>query len=547
MENSKRPKVQNMNDFVNAAQNEHPDETTRIASSAVTRSNTDTAAKTVSAAASNPAPAAKAQQSQAAAVSSAERQRRSQHVATGMRSSARSSQQPSSGSRMQTVQVSRNAQGQNVVSRPQQRPQQKPQQNAKSRPMPLPEAPQREQRGQAQAPMRKGAASSRKYTDIREERRAKLAAESKKQVQSGKKKMGKWGKFLIILSAALLLILIIGCIIFNSFLKSYEDGQHSNVAASVVKEFSSTDSLTSYLKKNSDKINCLEDFDNLVTDYAASLEGKKISYVYDAASTAEEPRYNITADGTLVGKVTMVKDGKGAFGLTKWKVGKLDITSFIPGAKSYNILVPEGSTVTVNGTQLDESYITGEGIPEVLKGSVQFIKNPPSFTTYTVSGFTRTPEVSAVDASGSSIKLAESDSTFMAGQAADQAFVDEVKPLCERGLESWATYFIYMSHNLDLYILKDSEVYKFIFGGDDYDPINPWLYNWEQIVDYNFSEFEVSNIVKYTDDCFACDVKYHLDITFSDPGMSDNNQGTDATWVWVADGDSWSIADVIYH
>ena len=104
-----------------------------------------------------------------------------------------------------------------------------------------------------------------------------------------------------------------------------------------------------------------------------------------------------------------------------------------------------------------------------------------------------------------------------------------------------------MSHNLDLYILKDSEVYKFIFGGDDYDPINPWLYNWEQIVDYNFSEFEVSNIVKYTDDCFACDVKYHLDITFSDPGMSDNNQGTDATWVWVADGDSWSIADVIYH
>ena len=545
MENSKRPKVQNMNDFVNAIGSDHPDETTRIAPVPAAKSTADIVAET----APVERPVQKqAEASRAAAVSNAERQRRSQHVATGMRSSARSSQQPSSGSRMQTVQVSRDASGRNVVSRPQQKSQQRPAQNTQPKQQ-RPQQPQREQqRAEEQAPMRKGASSSRKYTDIREERRAKQAAESRKQAKSsGKKKMGKWGKFLIILSAALLVILVVGCIIFNSFLKKYEEGQHSNVAASVVKEFSTSSSLNSYLKKNADKINCLEDFDNLVEDYTASLDGKKISYVYDAASTADSPKYNITADGTVVAKVTMEKDGKGAFGLTKWKVGKLDVTSFIPGAKSYNILVPEGSTVTVNGTVLDESYITGEGIPEVLKGSVDFIQNPPSFTTYTVSGFTRTPDVTAVDASGSSVNLSESENTFMAGQAADQDFIDEVKPICERGLESWATYFIYMSHNLDLYILEDSEVYKFIFGGDDYDPINPWLYNWEQIVDYDFSEFEVSNFVKYADDCFTCDVKYHLDITFSEAGMSDDNQELDATWVWVADGDSWSISDVIYH
>ena len=516
MDNNK-PKVQNMNDFVNGSIED-------------TKANIPVSA-----------PKKTENTSSQVSNSSAERQTRSQHVATGMRSASRASEGNRQSAMQQTVVIG--GQGSAKKSSQSQQPRKSSSQQARKA------SSENAYREESSGAMRKNETGSRRYSDIRDEKRAKQASSAKsggKKPKNGKK-MSRYKKFLIIFSGALLAILIIGSIIFAAFLKSFEDGQHSHIAENIVENYSSSSKLKKYLNDNKSDINCLEDFDTLVDSYVASVDGKNITYVYDTSSTSETPAYFITADGAKVARVTMERDGDGAFGLQRWKVGKLDITSYVPGTKSFDIMVPEGSSVTVNGTELDRSYITNEGIPVALQNSVQFIKEAPNYVTYTVSGFTKTPEVTAVDELGSSLKLSSTESTFMAGPETSAAFVEEVKPLVERGLESWSTYFIYMSHNLDLYILKECELYKYIFGGDGYDPINPWLYNWEQIVDYYYTEFEVSNIVRYTDDCFTCDVKYHLDITFSEAGMKDDNQELDATWVWVTDNGSWSISDIIYH
>jgi hypothetical protein len=267
MDNTKRPKVQNMNDIVNGTGDSIAN--TQTVKTPVTNANIRTNNTAGQRSADTERPVRTNTNTSSNANTATSGQRRSAHVSTGMRSAARSSQnsgRPAS-SGMQTVQLGQNAK-QSSSTQPR-REQARTQQIRRVQPQ------GHEQRVADSTPMRKGESGSRRYSDIREEKRVKQQKQNgSRRSSGGKKKMGKWGKFLIILSAALLVILIVGCIIFSSFLGSYEKGQHSNIAASVVEEFSSKSSLTSYLNKNKDKIHCLEDFDSLVSGYADSLEAR---------------------------------------------------------------------------------------------------------------------------------------------------------------------------------------------------------------------------------------------------------------------------------
>lgn len=241
-------------------------------------------------------------------------------------------------------------------------------------------------------------------------------------------------------------------------------------------------------------------------------------------------------------------NGKGDFGLDKWGLASLDITEGFPDLIAYNILVPDGAVVSVNGQTLDANKITATGVPEVLQNSVQYLSNPPQMVTYTTKMLPDiTPEVSGTDAAGNPLSFTSSETGFVAVPNASQEFVDSVYPLVDAAIREWGTYFIHMSFNLEPYILEGCDLYKYIFGSEDMDPILTWLYNFEYIVDYEFTEVSASNFIVYSDECFTVDVKYNLAITFDREGVEDNNQNLDATWVFVRDGDSWSICDMIYH
>ncbi|MBO7730774.1 MAG: hypothetical protein J6S31_07950, partial [Lachnospiraceae bacterium] len=328
-----------------------------------------------------------------------------------------------------------------------------------------------------------------------------------------RKKKSGFKKFILIYSAILAVILIVGLIIFSSFIKKYEDNQPSNMVAGIVKQLSSNPS--SYLKSNSEHIKCLENVDTIIDESVAQMEGKQLSYIENSDYRAEAPSFNITADGQIVAKVTLGKDSKGAFGLHSWKLTGLDVASYVPNTLSYTILVPEGATISINGTELTDAYKTKDAaVPETLQTASRFV-SVPSFETYKVSGFANQPQVVAKAADGSDLGVSVTSDTIVCQASTSQEFIDSVDGLVNNAISAWGRHFINMGGNLRAYILDDCDYYGYIFGRDTMDPIYTAFYEFESIADYDFTEKSASNYIRYSSDCFTVDVKYQMRVDFT--------------------------------
>lgn len=378
----------------------------------------------------------------------------------------------------------------------------------------------------------------------------------RRPTQSGRRrrrrKNRRFKRFLMIYAAALLLILIVGGIIFTWFLSTLETSQSYNTAQEVTEEFNAgADSLTAYLTENSDKIGTLEaDKASLISAYVSGINADEgsFSYVENSDYTEDAPSYDITKDGETVSKVTLTRTGSRAFGLARWEVAEVDIADYVADTITYEILVPAGSSVTVNETVLDESYATAQNeVPEVLANVTELISAAPTYDTYTISGFINEPSVSVTDTSGNALNVTLSGSTFVSGTLTSDEFIASVSDRVTSAIEAWGLYFINKGYNLSSYMLSGTQWYEYIFGSDTIDPIYTGFYGSQRISSYTFSELSATNYVQYTENCFTVEVSYKLDLTFSEEGYSDDDQKLDATWVWVNSGGTWYIADVIYE
>ena len=364
-----------------------------------------------------------------------------------------------------------------------------------------------------------------------------------------RKRKKKFKKMFLTYIAVLVIILIVGAILFSSYLASYENGQPAHLAETIVDSYATQQGIVDFISSNADKTGMTDNIALVAQTYATNIAGKKISYKENNDFRPDSPSYDITADGSTVAKVTLAPDGTGSFGSPKWKVASLNIGDYLPDAMSVTIEAPSGSTVKVNGTVLDSSRIVSSGVPEILSNSLQFLAETPQYDTYKMSGLLSEPVVEVTDASGAALNITKSDDRYVASTPADQAFIDSVEPRVYDAIDNYATYFIHMSFDLANYIVYGSDLYSYIFGSDTMDPIATALYMFEDIESYDFAERSASNYVKYADDCFTVDIKYALDMRFTDPTFEDNNQNMDATWVFVIeplDG-SWCISDIISH
>ena len=386
----------------------------------------------------------------------------------------------------------------------------------------------------------------------KQELQAKYASYDERQRPSGsKKKKNKKGfkKFILIYSIILVIILIVGLIIFNSFIATYENNQPVNIAKNVAEELSG-DNAKAYLDKNKDNIKTLENVDTLIDKAVENIAGNEVSFIQSDDYTETDPSYNLTANGTQIGKLTLEADGTGAFGLKKWKIKNLDVVSYIPNTYSYTILSPTEDTVYVNGTELSEEFITAKDeVPTILENVQDLLETVPKYDSYTVNGFLSVPTVTATDASGSDVGVAASTESFVVGGKPDQSFIDEQKDFVENALTAWAYHFINYggSSSLSTYVMSDTDLYAYIFGSDTMDPIYTAFYDWEYISDVQFTEFSADNYIKYTDDCYSVDVKYQLNVSFNNGNPVDDDQQLDATWVIVRKNGTWGIADIQYH
>lgn len=355
-------------------------------------------------------------------------------------------------------------------------------------------------------------------------------------------------RFAVFYAAILVLVLVVGLIIFSSFIGTYEKNQPVNIAAAAVSDLSG-DNAEKFLKSNVSDSMMFEDQDSIISYTLEQISGKKLSYVENSDSRSDAPSFNIKADDSVVAKLTLTSAGKGAFGLNSWKISNLDIASYLPNTHSYSVLVPEGYTVTINDVELSDSLITEKDtVPSQLSGVTQFAKDLPKFNTYKISGLLNVPEVKAKDASGNDVSVVTAAETIVVSGKPSDDFIKEQDDFVKNALQTWGYYFInYNSPNLSHYVQTGSDLYSYIFGSDTMDPIPTYFYDWEYISSVDFTTFEYGNFIQYSDDCYSVDVKYQLTVTFNNGNDPDDAQALDATWIIVKYNGVWAIADLQYH
>ncbi|MCF0228446.1 MAG: hypothetical protein HUJ76_01970 [Parasporobacterium sp.] len=380
-----------------------------------------------------------------------------------------------------------------------------------------------------------------------EHRRKSAESRNVNKTFSGKRKSNTFKKRLLVYSAFLVCVIITGAILFSSYLSSYEKSRPYVTASSITKSFLSAEGLDKLLKDNEDKLDVTGEMDSVFASYESKVVGKQISYIQNSENRTDAPSFDIIADNEVVAKVCLEHEGSAGWGFQSWKIKKMNIGQYIPNMTEYMVVVPQGSTVYLDGIMLDSMHIIDSGTPQILQNVKKFLNTVPAYDTYRITSMAE-PSVTAKDSTGKDITLTTSDTTLSAANTS-QEFIDEVMPNTEATLECYAKHFIHESYNLNAYMLPGTPFYISIFGEDGTYGVDTSLYNYEYVSDYGFTEKNITNFVKYADNCYTVDVQYNMYVDFSDDSFSDNDQQLDATWVFVYDDDKndWFLADCQYH
>ena len=383
-------------------------------------------------------------------------------------------------------------------------------------------------------PAQRTTASNKKYTDIVNERNSR----SKKEKN---KKRFAFLKFLIIYAIVLLVLAAVGCVIFAIYLNNYENTRPDTFAAEVAERYTDTDTLTAFLKKNSDTIDCIDSTDDVISAYITYVSDAEFAYVEAPDSTDETPSYYITANGTTVAWFSLAAADEDIFRLTEWDLDELDILSYLPDLQEITVLAPVGASVLCNGEEISEEYITSEGVPAILEAAADYIDELPEFTTYTFSTVSDSITITGTDTDGSGIDFVSSGTIYAGGTSTDEDLILSVSARTEVALSEFAQYIIETSNSLSDFVLPGSELYIELFGDEETEASYGSVFTLADVASYEFSDFEAANYTFYTDSCFTVTVNFTADLEITDESLSSAVITYTSTWLWIKQDGTWYL------
>ena len=264
-------------------------------------------------------------------------------------------------------------------------------------------------------------------------------------------------------------------------------------------------------------------------------------------ATKEVPRYTVFAGGAPVMDVSLKVTGKNDHDLDLWGYDKFYADEYSISDTVYEITVPDGSVVTVNGHTLGESDIEldeegNKKIAEVkdLKVIEQYLDHVPSYITYAVKGFIVDPVFSVKSVDGEDMPLTQDGNKFSADLPYYADAAEEVKALVPTIMEAYGLHFIGKNTGgVYKYLLPDSQ-YK-----EDVKSVVTYFYPTERITTYEFGNESCDDFVTYSHDCVACHIYFDLIVKFNSAAYKTKNEGSDATWIFLKRDGTWYLSQVL--
>ena len=210
------------------------------------------------------------------------------------------------------------------------------------------------------------------------------------------------------------------------------------------------------------------------------------------------------------------------------------------GQLDYRILVPEGSTISVNGVELDESYNTGDTVvPAFLEGFSDY-GTLPGLELWLVEGLHTQPEITVTNAEGSSLDepvINGTELAFMTG--ADQTLADSHSGEARDFMSAYAGYISGEAGSNEDY----TALQALVLDGSALDTALA-----ELNADYAGTGVSVERVYVRSDSfvsigatCFICTV----DVEYGPAEEGGENSETAYTVVFVMNGGIWLAAEVV--
>lgn len=309
-------------------------------------------------------------------------------------------------------------------------------------------------------------------------------------------------------------------------LYQYEDSFTDNYMTSVVKDITKTakkGKISKICNVDSLEINKL---DNSGKTYNKAMKdifkNSEISYKLDLSTkNSDHPVYYIMANNHKIMEVTLkVKERKHRLGLFTYPVWDVDGYKIASerGLEYFDVYVPSNYTVEINGTKLDESYITNKTVNEDYEKFAKYVKLP-TMVNYELNNFVQTPKVVIKDEKGNEvnsliknnkIEIANSYITAQDYNEAKKHLAGEIDIL--KLAENWSLFLTDdlkggTSHGFSLlkpYLIKGSNLYNMASAWAT--SVDITFVSTHTLKNPTFTNESLTDFVIYNDKAFSCSV-----------------------------------------
>lgn len=270
--------------------------------------------------------------------------------------------------------------------------------------------------------------------------------------------------------------------------------------------------------------------------YAAYMEEQigddTLSYIETSAGLSGGKKYFVLHGKKVIATFTLTADDPNAQ-IPNWQLGSVEV--FFSRNLSYNIITLPEYTVTVNGKELDESYIvraTSTTAEKYLpKGEQGFRLNE-----YKIDGLMAKPEVVVTDKAGNAAEMTFDEVSGTFAQVLPEAPTiaqDEYDVVL--GAAKAYTEFMIVGGTTGLrkYFSTSSDIYKTITGG---------MIIRQDYYNYKFNEEVISDYYKYHDGLFSANI---LLVTEVNNKYGVKKFEVDCTFIYQKVNGKWVVYDML--
>ena len=227
-----------------------------------------------------------------------------------------------------------------------------------------------------------------------------------------RKKLSGFSRFLVIYSAAFLVIIAVALVFFWKYISAYEISRPEHEMDDVVLAMETVDGSGALAADF--KVSEFEDKDAVFNEiYSTYIQGQSCTFRKMAGEyTDAAPVYVLRAGSTDLFKVSLEPKGENAagYGFQLWEVSTLELLE--DNTRTVTVEVPPDASVSVNGIVVSEDYISDDHV-EYADLSEQEIRFNADFDAYrilySIDNIYGNVAVSVIDAEGTELVPQTSD------------------------------------------------------------------------------------------------------------------------------------------